>query len=103
MSEKIICLRCGCQMHLIRQENLQLGKTSWVFGDLDNLLAGAIAVDILCCPECGKMEFFRSNWSGLREQGEGDRIARTKCPRCGKAHDLDDPKCPACGMDNPYF
>ena len=102
MRRSIRCLRCDREMSLIRQENLQLGKTSWIFGDLDNLFAGGLAVDILCCPECGKLEFFRCNWSGLGEEEDG-HIAQTKCPRCGRKHDLDDPKCPFCGMDNPNF
>ena len=101
MVKKILCLRCHREMSLIRQEHLQLGKTSWIFGDLDNLFAGGLAVDILCCPECGKLEFFRCNWSGLRE--EDGHIAQTTCTRCGKKHDLDDPKCPFCGMNNPNF
>lgn len=42
------CLRCGGTMELLRREFLQLGKTGWVLGDLDNLLAGALDVDILC-------------------------------------------------------
>ena len=33
------CLRCGGTMELLRREFLQLGKTGWVLGDLDNLLA----------------------------------------------------------------
>ena len=36
------CLRCGGTMELLRREFLQLGKTGWVLGDLDNLLAGAL-------------------------------------------------------------
>ncbi len=59
------CLRCGGTMELLRREFLQLGKTGWVLGDLDNLLAGALDVDILCCSDCGKLEFFRGEWSGL--------------------------------------
>ena len=34
------CLRCGGTMELLRREFLQLGKTGWVLGDLDNLLTG---------------------------------------------------------------
>ena len=55
------CLRCGGTMELLRREFLQLGKTGWVLGDLDNLLAGALDVDILCCSDCGKLEFFRGD------------------------------------------
>lgn len=62
-------------MELLRREFLQLGKTGWVLGDLDNLLAGALDVDILCCSDCGKLEFFRGEWSEL-EDPEGSGIAR---------------------------
>ena len=69
------CLRCGGTMELLRREFLQLGKTGWVLGDLDYLLAGALDVDILCCSDCGKLEFFRGEWSEL-EDPEGELIRR---------------------------
>ena len=75
------CLRCGGTMELLRREFLQLGKTGWVLGDLDNLLAGALDVDFLCCSDCGKLEFFRGEWSG-------------------RSYELDSPKCPFCGKKN---
>ena len=49
------CLRCGRQMRYIGREKLQLGQTGWVLGDLPNLFAGAMSVDIYTCPECRKM------------------------------------------------
>ena len=52
------CLRCGTAMHFVGQHKLQLGKTSWIFGDLPNLMAGALDVSIMACPACGKLEFF---------------------------------------------
>ena len=60
-------LRCGTPMRFAGQDKLQLGKTSWLFGDLPNLMAGALEVSIMACPDCG----FR--------------------------HDFDYPKCPLCG------
>ena len=44
------CLRCGTAMHFVGQHKLQLGKTSWIFGDLPNLMAGALDVSIMACP-----------------------------------------------------
>ena len=41
------CLRCGTSMRFIGQHKLQLGKTSWIFGDLPNLMAGALDVSIM--------------------------------------------------------
>lgn len=108
--KKLDCLRCGKEMRLLRREYLQLGKTGWFFGDLDNLMAGALDVVILCCPDCGKLEFYRADLPEEKKReewdlidGGQDRIARIKCPQCGKEHDLDDPKCPFCGEKNTYL
>ena len=48
------CLRCGRRMEFCRREYLQLGKTGWITGDWGNLLAGAMDVVVLRCPDCGK-------------------------------------------------
>ena len=45
------CLRCGTAMQFVGQHKLQLGKTSWIFGDLPNLMAGALDVSIMACPD----------------------------------------------------
>lgn len=87
---EIKCLRCETEMAFIGKERLQLGKTSWITGDLSNLLSGALEVGIYVCPSCGKIEFFQT------EEEKTDGIAKTKCPVCGKKHDIDYPKCPFC-------
>lgn len=51
------CLRCGTPMRFAGRDKLQLGKTSWLFGDLPNLMAGALEVSIMACPACGKLDF----------------------------------------------
>ena len=51
----IDCLRCGARMKYMFMENLQLGKTGWILGDLPNLFAGALCADIFVCPDCGKV------------------------------------------------
>ena len=95
--KELFCLRCGAQMYFAMQQKLQMGKTSWIFGDWPNLLAGAMEVEIYTCPKCGKIEFFQA------ESGEvTGRIAQKKCPNCGQMHDLDDPKCPFCKYDYYY-
>ncbi len=86
------CLRCQKEMHYIGTKKLQLGETGWILGDLPNLLAGAMAVDIYTCPACGKVEFFQPDFSG-------DGIAMKECPKCGQRHECDDPKCPFCKYD----
>ncbi|MBQ3184109.1 MAG: hypothetical protein IJB57_10655 [Clostridia bacterium] len=85
------CLRCGEQMHFLAQENIQLGKTGWVLGDIPNLLAGALDVDIFICPACHKLEFYASD----NEVGDDDLPKKT-CPVCGTVHDFDYPQCPKC-------
>ena len=90
MEKNMECLRCGRQMNHIGREKLQLGQTGWILGDLPNLLAGAIEVDIYSCPKCKKLEFF------LSENEEYDELPQKQCPKCGKWHDFDYPKCPVC-------
>ena len=88
------CLRCGEKMRFFSRERLQLGKTGWIFGDLPNLLAGALEVSIYACPNCRKLEFYA-------DEGEaGDEALPQKtCPACGTVHDFDYPKCPNCKHD----
>lgn len=92
MGRKIECLRCGVQMSHIKMEKIQLGQTGWILGDLSNLLAGAMEVDIYSCPECKKLEFFLAD---AVEEG----LPQTQCPKCGMMHDFDYPKCPFCKYD----
>ena len=93
------CPNCGGELRFFGRENLQLGKTGWILGDLPNLFAGALDVAIWCCPDCGKLEFYLGDpdGAGLEE----DSMEQIKCPVCGAEHDLDDPKCPVCGAKNP--
>lgn len=85
------CLRCGEEMQFFAKERLQLGKTGWIFGDLPNLIAGAIEVDIYVCPQCRKLEFFATE-----NEVSTDEIPKVKCPVCQTVHDFDYPKCPKC-------
>ena len=62
------CLRCGTPMHFAGQHRLQLGKTSWLLGDLPNLVAGALDESIMVCPACGKLEFYRADAPSLSER-----------------------------------
>lgn len=92
MKTNLLCLRCRQEMHHIKKQKLQLGQTDWIFGDLPNLFAGAIEVDIYSCPDCGKIEFF------LAEDIE-EGLPQKQCPKCGKQHDFDYPRCPFCKYD----
>lgn len=89
----IDCLRCGQKMNHIRTEKLQLGQTGWILGDLPNLFAGSMEVDIYSCPKCRKLEFFQAD--SVQEEG----LPQKQCPKCGKMHDFDYPKCPFCKYD----
>lgn len=90
MENEMSCLRCGSEMNHIGTEKLQLGQTGWILGDLPNLLAGSMEVDIFSCPNCRKLEFFVAN------NEEEEALPQKKCPNCGKLHDFDYPKCPFC-------
>lgn len=99
----------------MRTEKLQFGQTGWILGDLPNLLAGAMKVDIYSCPKCRKLEFYLADAeeelhlagdsfseyecefypADTKEEG----LPQRQCPNCGKRHDFDYPKCPFCKYD----
>ena len=89
------CLRCGEKMAFIQREKIQLGQTGWILGDLPNLAAGAMEVDIYSCPGCGKIEFFQPAGASTTD----DELPQKRCPGCGKMIDFDYPKCPFCKYD----
>lgn len=88
--KRLSCLRCDKEMKYSGTRKIQLGETGWILGDLPNLIAGAMEVDIFSCPQCGKIEFYHT-------ESVAEEIAQTHCPKCGKKHDCDYPKCPFCG------
>ena len=90
-------------MHFLKREHMQLGRTGWVLGDLPNLIAGALDVEIWCCPACGKLDFYRGGTTEdhIDSAEAEDSMAQTICTSCGREHDLDDPNCPFCGAKNP--
>ena len=90
--DKLKCLRCGAAMKSVGRETIQLGQTGWLLGDLPNLLAGGLDVDVRLCPSCGKLEFF----CGAEEP---PALPQKTCPKCDKQHDFDYPKCPHCGYN----
>ncbi len=85
------CLRCDSQMRFVKSEKIQLGQTGWFLGDLPNLISGAMETAIYACPNCGKIELFQAE----ETSGTGN-LPQVKCPKCGKMHDFDYPKCPFC-------
>jgi ribosomal protein L37E len=112
------CLRCGKAMSFLKQEKLQLGQTGFFLGDWPNLLAGALDVEIYGCTNCGKLEFMMPGYAEPPadepeleedflppEEGQpiagvsADGVPQVKCPRCGRQHDFDYPKCIYCDFD----
>ena len=111
-------VKCACsrKMTFLKQEKIQLGQTGFLSGDWGNILAGALEVEIYCCSQCGKIEFYRPEeyLAEFREQEaaeaeelppEGtanivgvsqDGIPQVRCRHCGKTHDFDYPRCPYC-------
>ena len=100
MNEDKKCANCGGNMVFLGEEQIQLGQVGLVLGHLSNLLSGSLDVEIWECPDCGKLDFYRPNSSGTGDEGH---MAQVICPKCGKKHDLDDPKCPNCGLKNPNY
>ena len=100
---KLSCLRCDAPMRFLKREKVQLGQTGWFLGDLSNLLAGSLELEIYCCPQCGKLEFFRPDDAVCADAGNGEAdlsgLPQKQCPKCGKRHDFDYPKCPYCDFN----
>ena len=106
------CLRCAARMTFMKREKIQLGQSGAIFGDWPNILAGALDTEIYCCPQCGKLEFFLPQQHLAEEEEEvefqpvdvdqnivgvsTDGVPQIKCPRCGRTHDFDYPKCIYC-------
>ena len=96
---KLSCLRCSVAMQFAGREKLQLGKTGWFLGDLPNLLAGALEVDLYVCTGCGRLEFFASEHDREPDQFHNRLLPEKECPACGLRIDFDYPKCPCCGHE----
>ncbi len=88
--KELKCLRCNTSMLYQGAKKIQMGETGWILGDLPNLLAGAMEIELYTCPQCGKLEFYQREY-------EESGLAQVQCPQCGQSHDCDYPKCPFCG------
>ena len=93
------CGNCRSELKFLKRENIQLGKTSFLFGDWPNLLSGAQDLEFWVCPNCRKLELFVPETVEEFEYEEG-AIAQVTCLVCGAEYDMDDPKCPRCGAKN---
>ena len=93
---RLSCLRCDGPMRFLTQEKFQMGEHGFLTGDLSHLIHGALELEVYICPQCGKMEFFAPEKS---ESHSLEDLPQKQCPRCGKRHDFDYPKCPYCDFD----
>ena len=93
------CANCTGAMQYAGREKLQLGKTGWILGDLPNLLAGALEVDIYLCPDCGKIEFYTAEFGEKTNRYRNAELPDKECPGCGLRVDFDYPKCPCCDYE----
>lgn len=114
---EVKCMRCGHDLHFLKREKLQLGQTGLFLGDWPNILAGALETEIYACPRCGKIEMFmpedycaapESDETGEELPPEVNQnivgvsmhgVPQVRCPRCGRRHDFDYPKCIYCDYD----
>jgi len=92
MKRDFRCLRCGGEMGFADTEDIQLGRAGFLAGIWPNLLAGSMRVDVYCCKDCGKLEFFAAD-------EDPSALPQTACPICGRRHDFDCPRCPFCGHE----
>ena len=69
------CSACGGKMQNLGNMELQKGKFSMLFGHWDQILSGALDVDVECCEQCKKLEFI---CSAMRTRPK--RAASSKSP-----------------------
>ena len=74
------CSACGGKMQSLGNMELQKGKFSMLFGHWDQILSGALDVDVECCERCKKLEFYLL---GDPEEPETSGIEQITCPYCG--------------------
>lgn len=95
MERDVRCQRCGAEMDYVMKESLQLGQAGVILGLWPNILAGGLEVEIYCCRDCGKIEFF----AAAPVESTAENLPQRTCPKCGRAHDFDYPRCPYCKFD----
>ena len=105
MNQDKKCANCGGDMEFLGEEQIQLGQAGFFLGHLSNLLSGSLEVELWECPDCGKLDFYRRGSAANPddEEYEEGHMVQVICPRCGQRHDLDDPKCPYCGLNDPNY
>lgn len=54
------CLRCGGRMLDCGPMMFKLGEESFFMSDWKRLMDGSLQMQVLCCEDCGKVEFYMS-------------------------------------------
>ena len=88
------CSACGGKMQSLGNMELQKGRFSMLFGNLSQIMSGALDVDVECCERCKKLEFYLL---GDDEAPEPRGLQPIASRRSGDLHDMDDAICPHCG------
>ena len=70
------CSACGGKMQSLGNMELQKGRFSMLFGNLSQIMSGALDVDVECCERCKKLEFYLLGDAGGRRK----RAASSKSP-----------------------
>ncbi len=91
------CAHCSGELKYLKTEKIQLGQTGWLLGDLPNLFAGAMSLQIYLCNTCHKVEFFADT-----EKDNSHELKQITCKKCGHTYDFDYPKCPQCKEKTKY-
>lgn len=53
-----LCPHCGVPTIKMGRQQFQLGEYDFWMGNMAQLAAGSLELDVLCCPQCRKVEFF---------------------------------------------
>ena len=119
------CTCCGGKMGFMMQKKFQKGDMGIFVGDIDFSMQGGFEMAVYSCPGCGKLEFFLPDEDKdlyAAEENEDlfaaeeyevippeigqdivgvsmDGVPQVRCPKCGKRHDFDYPRCPRCDYE----
>lgn len=85
------CANCKVDLQNCGVQKLQMGQSGILFPNLGNIVAGALEVQVMLCPQCGKIEFFSPH-----ARGNSSQSGTKRCPKCGDVHDASRAKCTRC-------
>ena len=80
------CSACGGKMQSLGNMELQKGKFSMLFGHWDQILSGALDVDVECCEQCKKLEFYLLGDAGIERYPANRLPLLRRSARHGRRH-----------------